>query len=61
MIISITMRAPTIIPIFAPVLSPDDPADALAVELGAEAVVIAIWVEVKTVPLSPMTVPVVGC
>jgi len=59
--ISKTMRPTTIIPTFAPKLRPDESADAPAVEVATEAVVIATWVEVKTVPLRPMTMPVPGC
>jgi hypothetical protein len=59
-IISMTMMPPMIIPTFAPMLSSKDPADAPLVEPGAEAVVIPTRVEVKTVSLRPMTVPVGG-
>jgi len=59
--ISKIMMMATIIPIFAPVLRLGEPPDPLVVELAAEAVVIAIWVVVKTVPLIPMAMPAAGC
>jgi hypothetical protein len=61
MVISKTMMTATTIPIFPPVLRLDKPADAPAVEVAAEAVVIVTSVDVKTVLLRPMTMFGPGC